>query len=149
MFLLIDNYDSFTFNLVQVFEKIGISPLVLRNDDKRLFDIIKKNISVLVISPGPGGPLSSGYCLEILRELPSYVPVLGVCLGHQILGYFAGYKIIRAKNIMHGKTSYINYNTHNLFLGVENPFLATRYHSLVIGPPRTKNPEPIKVIAIS
>jgi len=150
MFLLIDNYDSFTFNLVQLFEKLGTSPVVLRNDDKTLFEYLdKENISAVVISPGPGGPLSSGYCLDFLKKLNPNIPVLGVCLGHQILGYFAGYEIVRAKNIMHGKTSLITYKEHELFAGIENPFVATRYHSLVIGGPREKNPMDLDIIATS
>ncbi len=135
MLLLIDNYDSFTFNLVQLFEKLGVSPVVLRNDDPSLPHLCKEpSLKGVVISPGPGGPMDSGLCLKVIEMLDPSVPVLGVCLGHQILGYFAGFPIVGARNIMHGKTSLIYHRAHPLFEGMDNPFSAVRYHSLVIAP---------------
>ncbi len=152
MFLLIDNFDSFTFNLVQLFEKMGISPLVLRNQDPSLLKRVKDpSLKALVISPGPGGPEDSGLCLSVLSMLEKRdVPVFGVCLGHQILGYFAGYNVIRAKRIMHGKTSYISHENHYLFKGIKNPFCAVRYHSLVIEDKERDNDScPLDIIARS
>ena len=133
MFLLIDNYDSFTFNLVQVFQQIGAFPRVVRNDQPELLELPKKEgLEGVVISPGPGGPLDSGYCLDFLSRLGTSVPVLGVCLGHQILGHFAGHEVRRAGRIMHGKTSSIHHDGRGIFTGLENPFCATRYHSLLV-----------------
>lgn len=150
MLLLIDNYDSFTFNLVHIFERLGTSPYVLRNDNNEIFDLLKeKKINALIISPGPGGPLSAGFCLSVLERLDIHTPVLGVCLGHQVLGYFAGYNIVQAKKIMHGKTSNIFHNNEGIFKNIENPFTATRYHSLVIGSKRVLSPIPIEITATS
>lgn len=140
MLLLIDNYDSFTFNLVQVFEELGASPQVIRNDhpdlqEKKLFSRLDK----VIISPGPSNPLKAGLCLKFLDQLPLEIPVLGVCLGHQILAHHAGYKIIRAKRIMHGKVSKIFHQGQGIFSGLPSPFTATRYHSLLLDP---KTPDP-------
>lgn len=133
MFLLIDNFDSFTFNLVQVFQQIGVFPRVVRNDRPELLDMPgKEDLDGVAISPGPGGPLDSGYCLDFLARLEHNVPVLGVCLGHQILGHFAGHEVRRAGRIMHGKTSQIHHDGEDLFTGLCNPFSATRYHSLLV-----------------
>ncbi|GAB6886881.1 aminodeoxychorismate/anthranilate synthase component II [Desulfothermus okinawensis JCM 13304] len=150
MFLLIDNYDSFTYNLVQIFQKLQVNLHVLRNDDKKIFSYLKTpGLKGIVLSPGPGSPASSGLCREVLDRLDKSIPVFGVCLGHQVLGYFAGYSVSRAKKIMHGKTSHVTYKKSPLFDGVENPFIATRYHSLVISNPRIKNPLEVDVIARS
>jgi anthranilate synthase component 2 len=133
MFLLIDNFDSFTFNLVQVFQQIGVFPRVVRNDRPELLHMSKQeDLDGVVISPGPGGPLDSGSCLEFLSRLEPSVPVLGVCLGHQILGHFAGHEVRRAGRIMHGKTSQIHHDGEGLFSGLDSPFSATRYHSLLV-----------------
>lgn len=135
MLLLIDNYDSFTFNLVQAFQKLHIFPLVLRNDRPELLPLAgDPRLAGVVLSPGPGGPLDSGHCLDFLHELPASVPVLGVCLGHQVLGHFVGYTVKRAGRIMHGKTSSIRHDGLGLFRGLPDPFPATRYHSLLVDP---------------
>lgn len=133
MFLLIDNYDSFTFNLVQAFQQLGPEPLVLRNEDQRLMEMASDpSLQAVVISPGPGGPLDSGLCLPFLKALNFQIPVLGVCLGHQVLAHLAGEKIERAGRIMHGKTSQIRHKNEGIFKGLPNPFEACRYHSLIM-----------------
>ena len=135
MFLLIDNYDSFTYNLVQVLAGEGTIPHVLRNDDERLLDAdLQLQLTAVLISPGPSGPEKSGLCLEFLSRLDPAVPVLGVCLGQQILGHAAGWRVVRAERIMHGKTSRIHHNGDELFSGLSEPFTATRYHSLLLAP---------------
>ncbi|MGN0827576.1 MAG: anthranilate phosphoribosyltransferase [Kiritimatiellia bacterium] len=134
MFLLIDNYDSFTYNLVQAFQTLGKDPLVLYNDDPRVLELATDPaLEMVCLSPGPSHPANSGYCLEFLKRLPHNVPVLGVCLGHQILGLLAGAEVKRAPQVMHGKTSDIVHDGTGLFLGVPNPMRAGRYHSLVVG----------------
>ena len=133
MFLLIDNYDSFTFNLVQAFQMLGVFPRVVRHDEPGLPGLAgDPELRAVLISPGPGGPEDSGLCLPFLQALPAGVPVLGICLGHQILGFFAGRSIIRAERIMHGKTSAIAHDGTGLFAHLPNPFQATRYHSLLV-----------------
>ncbi len=144
MFLLIDNYDSFTYNLVQVLAEAGTLPRVLHKDDETLLDQdLFRELSGVLISPGPGGPEKSGLCRDFLSRLPSEIPVLGVCLGQQILGHMAGWSVIRAERIMHGKTSSIRHNGDELFNGLSEPFTATRYHSLLLDPAqdREKLPE--------
>jgi anthranilate synthase component 2 len=133
MFLLIDNFDSFTFNLVQEFQKQGRDPLVLRNDEERILDLAGSGeLSMVCISPGPSRPENAGLCLEFLARLPKSVPVLGVCLGHQILGHFAGAPVEIAGRIMHGKTSMVEHDGRGLFTGLPNPFEVCRYHSLLV-----------------
>lgn len=133
MFLLIDNYDSFTYNLVQLFQKLGANPLVVKHDQPELLSMARDpRLKRVVISPGPGGPKDSGLCLPFLQVLPPEIPVLGVCLGHQVLGFFGGWTCKRGERIMHGKTSEIVHNDTGLFQGVPNPFVATRYHSLLV-----------------
>lgn len=133
MFLLIDNFDSFTYNLVQAFESLGVQPRVVRNDQKELLSIAQDpELQGIVISPGPGGPEDTGLCLAVLRSLPAQIPVLGVCLGFHTLAHFAGYPIIRANKIMHGKTSSIYHTQAGIFRELESPFSATRYHSLIM-----------------
>lgn len=133
MFLLIDNYDSFTFNLVQAFQRIGLDPVVLKNDDPSILDEAgNKALEMVCISPGPSRPENAGLCLEFLERLPAAVPVIGVCLGHQILGHFAGAPVIVNQRIMHGKTSPVEHDGTGLFTGVPNPFEVGRYHSLVV-----------------
>lgn len=133
MFLLIDNYDSFTYNLVQAFYALGHKPVVLRNDDPSLLDrAVDPDLSMVCISPGPGRPENAGLCIDFLKRLNPRVPVLGVCLGHQILGLFAGAKVEVGPCIMHGKQSEIVHDGTGLFVGLPNPLLAGRYHSLVV-----------------
>lgn len=133
MFLLIDNYDSFTFNLVQAFQVLGHFPKVLRNDRPELLDLAESGeLRGVVISPGPGRPESAGLCLEFLGRLPKRVPVLGICLGHQILGYFAGATVVVGQRIMHGKTSAVEHNGQEIFTGLPRSMQCGRYHSLLV-----------------
>jgi len=132
MILMIDNYDSFTYNLVQYFGELGADLKVYRNDALTLDQIKKMNPERIVISPGPGRPEGAGISIEIIQSLAGYLPILGVCLGHQCIGEAYGGKIIRAQKLMHGKTSKIAHDDKEIFKGIENPFEATRYHSLVI-----------------
>ncbi len=132
MLLIIDNYDSFTYNLVQYFGELKADMKIFRNDAITLAEIKKMKPERIVISPGPGRPEDAGISVDIIRELGGKIPILGVCLGHQAIGYAYGGKIIHAKELMHGKTSLINHTEKDLFQGVKKPFEATRYHSLVI-----------------
>ena len=133
MFLFIDNYDSFSFNLVQAFMRLGRAPVVVKNDDPSLPELaLREDLSLVCISPGPGHPRTAGFCLDFLRMLPPRVPVLGVCLGHQILGYFAGAKVEVGPRIMHGRQSEIRHDGTGLFSGLPRPMTAGRYHSLLV-----------------
>ncbi len=132
MLLMIDNYDSFTFNIVQYFGILGEEVEVCRNDELTVADIIARRPAKLVISPGPCTPREAGISVAAIRELAGRVPILGVCLGHQAIGAAFGGRIVRAGRVMHGKTSLINHDGRELFAGLENPLTATRYHSLVI-----------------
>lgn len=140
MILVIDNYDSFTYNLVQYLgeleqrQKIGtVSSIeVFRNDEISLKEIRKKRPRKIVISPGPGTPEDAGISNDVIREFGSHIPILGVCLGNQCIGHVNGGKIIRARRLMHGKTSLIYHNGKDIFKGISNPFEATRYHSLIV-----------------
>ena len=132
MLLMIDNYDSFTYNLVQYFAELGEDVEVYRNDQIDIDDILGRNPSRLVISPGPCSPKEAGISVAAIKHLAGKLPILGVCLGHQSIGYAFGGKIIRAASLMHGKTSPIYHDGRELFDGLPNPFDATRYHSLVI-----------------
>ncbi len=132
MILMIDNYDSFTWNLVQYFGELGEEVRVIRNDDMTLDALRRLGPSAIVISPGPGTPDDAGVSLEIIQKLGCVLPILGVCLGHQAIGQAFGGKVIRARQIMHGKTSLIHHDGRGVFAGVPNPFEATRYHSLVV-----------------
>ena len=132
MILMIDNYDSFTYNLVQYLGELGQKVLVYRNDALTVKDIKKLNPAKIVISPGPGRPEDAGISCEIIREFCGKIPILGVCLGHQAIGYVFGGKIVRAKRLMHGKTSKIYHNKKDIFKNIPVPFLATRYHSLLV-----------------
>ena len=129
---MIDNYDSFTYNLVQYFGELKADMKVFRNDALSIADIRKMKPKKIVISPGPGRPEDAGISVEIIKKLGGEIPILGVCLGHQGIGYAFGGKIINAKSLMHGKTSKIEHNGKDLFKGLSHPFEATRYHSLVI-----------------
>ena len=130
--LLIDNYDSFTFNLYHYLSSFKIKVDVVRNDKIDSNKIIKSKYDKIVISPGPGNPNQSGNCISIVNKLYKKKPILGVCLGHQIIGQCFGSKIIQAKNLMHGKTSLIKHNNLGLMKNVRNNFIATRYHSLIV-----------------
>ena len=130
--LLIDNYDSFTYNLYHYISKFNKNVDVIRNDKINGETILKKKYDKLVISPGPGNPNQAGNCLKIVEEVYTKVPILGVCLGHQIIGQAFGGKIINAKNLMHGKISKIKHINKGLFKNIKNNFEATRYHSLVV-----------------
>ena len=132
MLLMIDNYDSFTYNLVQYFGELGQAVEVRRNDAIDVAGIQALQPSAIVISPGPCTPDQAGVSLEVLEKLSGRIPILGVCLGHQSLGQAFGGKVVRAKTIMHGKTSQVHHNGTGVFAGLPSPFEATRYHSLVV-----------------
>ena len=132
MLLMIDNYDSFTYNLVQYFGELGQQVEVVRNDALDVAAIAALKPERIVISPGPCTPDQAGVSLEVLSTLSGGVPILGVCLGHQSLGQAFGGRVVRAKEIMHGKTSPIHHRGQGVFAGLPSPFLATRYHSLVV-----------------
>lgn len=132
MLLMIDNYDSFTFNLVQYFGELGEEVRVIRNDALDLAGVRALDPSAIAISPGPGTPDDAGISLEVLAALSGVVPIFGVCLGHQAIGQAFGGKVVRARSIMHGKTSPIHHDGRGVFAGLPNPFEATRYHSLVV-----------------
>ena len=132
MLLMIDNYDSFTYNLVQYFGELGETIEVFRNDAISIAEIEKLNPECLIISPGPGRPVNAGISLEAIWHFRAMMPILGVCLGHQCIGEAFGGSIVSAPRLMHGKTSPIHHHGQGLFEGLSNPFEATRYHSLVI-----------------
>ena len=134
MILIIDNYDSFTYNLVQYFGELNADLKVYRNDKISLEQIKKLNPEKIVISPGPGRPEDAGISVAVIKELAGKIPILGVCLGHQAIGYAYGGKIVQARKLMHGKTSKIFHDKKDLYQSIPNPFEATRYHSLVIAP---------------
>ena len=145
MIFMIDNYDSFTYNLVQYLGELGEKLKVFRNDKISINGIKQIKPSRIVISPGPGRPEGAGISARVIKEFASRIPILGVCLGHQCIGYVYGAKIVQAKKIMHGKTSQIYHNKKTIFKGLPNPFEATRYHSLAIS--RKNLPEVLEVIA--
>ena len=130
--ILIDNYDSFTFNLYHYLSSLGTKVDVIRNDEITIKQIIKNKYNKIVISPGPGNPNQSGNCLKIVEALYQKIPILGVCLGHQIIGQIFGSKIIQAKKLMHGKTSLIKSKRIGILKNLPSKFEATRYHSLII-----------------
>ncbi|MBK8028639.1 MAG: aminodeoxychorismate/anthranilate synthase component II [Chloroflexi bacterium] len=132
MILVIDNYDSFTYNLVQYLGEMGADLRVVRNDQITLDEIHALNPSHIVISPGPGDPDDAGISLDVIREFGATTPILGVCLGHQSIGQAYGGVVKRAGKLMHGKTSQIQHNGDLLFAGLPSPFEATRYHSLIV-----------------
>lgn len=132
--LLIDNYDSFTYNLLQYFAELGAAVQVVRNDQITLDEIERLHPDHLVISPGPCTPDEAGISIRAIQHFAGRLPILGVCLGHQAIGQAFGARIVRAQRIMHGKTSLIHHADKGLFAGLANPFVATRYHSLVIDP---------------
>ena len=135
MLLIIDNYDSFTYNLVQYFGELGAEPVVKRNDEITLAQIDALKPEAIVISPGPCTPKEAGISNDVIREIGPRLPVLGVCLGHQCIGHVFGANVVRAGRLMHGKTSPILHDNEGVFAGLPSPFEATRYHSLIIDPP--------------
>ncbi|MEI7904927.1 MAG: aminodeoxychorismate/anthranilate synthase component II [Candidatus Firestonebacteria bacterium] len=145
MMLIIDNYDSFTYNLVQYFGELGAKLEVVRNDKTTIQKIKKMQPERIVISPGPKSPKEAGLSNEIIFEFKDKLPLLGVCLGHQCIGYVFGGNVIRADRLMHGKTSQIHHNKKDLFKGLKNPFEATRYHSLIVS--RNNFPKCLKITA--
>lgn len=132
MVIIIDNYDSFTYNLYQYIGENGKKVKVYKNDEIDIEKFKSLNISRIVLSPGPGRPEESGITMDVIRSFAGKVPILGVCLGHQAIGEVFGGKIVQANTLMHGKTSLIYHNNADIFKGIENPFMAMRYHSLVI-----------------
>jgi anthranilate synthase/aminodeoxychorismate synthase-like glutamine amidotransferase len=132
MILVIDNYDSFTFNLVQYLGELGTDVLVFRNNQITPDQVAELRPKGIILSPGPCTPNESGVCLEVLRQFSATTPIFGVCLGHQCIGQYFGGKVIRAPQVMHGKTSEIFHSGDQLFDGIPSPFVATRYHSLIV-----------------
>ena len=145
MLLLLDNYDSFTYNLFQYLSELGEEVVVVRNDKTTLEDIDRMKPQRIVISPGPSTPLRAGISNHVIRHLGSKIPILGVCLGHQCIGYSYGGSFGQAKEIMHGKSSLIHHNGQGVLTGLPNPFPAIRYHSLVVE--RDGLPECLEVTA--
>src|SRR5689334_22993286 len=134
MVLMIDNYDSFTYNLVQYLAELGAEVRVARNDEISVDGLQALAPRAIVISPGPSAPERAGISLEVIRRLAGRMPILGVCLGHQAIGQAFGGKVVRAPRVMHGKTSPIEHEGSGLFAGIPSPMQATRYHSLVVEP---------------
>ena len=130
--VMIDNYDSFTYNLVQYFAELGADVHVVRNDQVSIDDVVAMQADKLVISPGPCTPTQAGISVDLIKQMAGVVPILGVCLGHQSIGEVFGGKVVHAKQIMHGKTSDMYHKNSGVFSGLSNPFKATRYHSLVV-----------------
>nr|YP_009397370.1 Anthranilate synthase component II [Dasyclonium flaccidum]ARW66556.1 Anthranilate synthase component II [Dasyclonium flaccidum] len=132
MILIIDNYDSFTDNLTQYVGELGFEPIKIRNDEIEVKNLKTLQLSHIILSPGPGQPKDSGICLEIIKNYANQFPILGICLGHQSIGYVYGGKIEQLKKPMHGKISSIKHNGKDIFHNLPNPFNASRYHSLII-----------------
>jgi len=146
MILVIDNYDSFTYNLVQYLGELGATIKVVRNDRITLDEINELNPKRIVVSPGPGEPEDGGISNDVIRKFGSRIPILGVCLGHQCIGHVYGGNVTRAPRLMHGKTSPVYHGNDGLFNGVPSPFQATRYHSLIVEEPL---PECLQIIAFT
>jgi anthranilate synthase component II len=147
MLLMIDNYDSFTYNLVQYFEELGETVLVKRNDEISLDEVADLKADRICLSPGPCTPEEAGICVPLIKRFAGLVPLLGVCLGHQSIGAAYGGKVVRAKRVMHGKTSTIHHADSSVFAGLANDYTAIRYHSLVID--EASLPECLQVTAHS
>ncbi len=145
MILVIDNYDSFTYNLVQYLGELGADPRVFRNDEITISKIKRMKPKAIIISPGPGTPKDAGVSNTVIEKFSGRIPILGVCLGHQCIGEVFGGRIVRASRIMHGKTSMVYHNGKSIFKNVKNPFEATRYHSLIVE--RTTVPRILEIIA--
>jgi len=133
--LLLDNYDSFTYNLAQYLGELGHGPLVRRNDEISLGEVEAMRPDRIVVSPGPGRPEDAGITVELIRSLGPRVPLFGVCLGHQGIGYAFGGDVVRAPTLMHGKVSSVQHDGRGVFAGVSQPFVAGRYHSLIVADP--------------
>jgi len=132
MILLIDNYDSFTYNLAQFLGQLGEKLEVRRNDQITIDEIADRKPQRIVISPGPGEPQNAGICIDVIRQFTGKIPILGVCLGHQAIGYAFGGNVVRAPTLMHGKTSRIHHDSKTIFHELPQDFVATRYHSLIV-----------------
>ncbi|MEQ5874197.1 aminodeoxychorismate/anthranilate synthase component II [Pseudoalteromonas sp. NFXS39] len=132
MLLMIDNYDSFTYNLVQYFQRLDQDVLVKRNDEISIAEIKQLNPEHIVLSPGPCSPNEAGISLQLVEQLKGQLPILGICLGHQTIAQALGADVIRAKQVMHGKTSLVKHNNQGVFSGLANPLTVCRYHSLVV-----------------
>ncbi|HEX7079311.1 MAG TPA: aminodeoxychorismate/anthranilate synthase component II [Candidatus Eisenbacteria bacterium] len=145
MILMIDNYDSFTWNLVQYLGELGETPRVVRNDDLTVEAAMALEPAAIVISPGPGRPDDAGISKRLIERAAGRVPILGVCLGHQCIGEVFGGRVVRAERLVHGKTSAVIHTGRGIFLDVDNPFQATRYHSLIVA--REGLPETLQVVA--
>jgi len=143
--LVIDNYDSFTWNLVQYIGEIAETPRVVRNDEITVDEVGRQKPDAIVISPGPGRPKDAGICLDVVRRYSGSIPILGVCLGHQCIGEAFGGAIVRADRLVHGKTSAVIHTGRGIFVDVDNPFQATRYHSLLVA--REGLPEVLQILA--
>jgi len=143
--LMIDNYDSFTWNLVQYLGELGETPDVVRNDAITVDEILARNPRAIVISPGPGRPGDAGVSSAAVKRCSGRIPILGVCLGHQCIGEVFGGKVVRADRLVHGKTSAVIHNGRGIFLDIDNPFQATRYHSLIVS--RDGLPDVLQVMA--
>ncbi len=143
--LLVDNYDSFTYNLYQYFGELGANTRVVRNDVMTADEALALGPTAIVISPGPGTPDQAGITLELIRKAAGRVPLLGVCLGHQALGQAFGGQVVRAPKLMHGKTSEVHHDGKTIFRGLPNPFTATRYHSLIVA--RDSVPQELEISA--
>lgn len=147
MILLIDNYDSFTYNLYQQISALGKEVKVVRNDDITIEEIRQLKPEAIVLSPGPGTPLEAGITVEVVKSLHKEFPILGICLGHQSIGEAFGGEIVRAKNIMHGKISTLNYSKKGIFESIDEDVSVMRYHSLIIDP--STFPKELEIIATS
>jgi anthranilate synthase component II len=145
MILVIDNYDSFTWNLVQLIGELGVEQVVKRNDELSVDDVVRLDPDAIVVSPGPCTPAEAGISVDVIRQLGSTTPILGVCLGHQAIGAAYGGEVVRARRIMHGKVSPIAHRSTDLFAGLPNPLQVTRYHSLVIEPATL--PDSLEILA--
>ena len=145
MILVIDNYDSFTWNLVQYLGELGVEPVVRRNDEITVDEARRLDPSAIVVSPGPCTPAEAGVSVDVIRDLGPTVPILGVCLGHQAIGAAHGARVVRAGRMMHGKTSPVAHRGEGVFAGVPSPFTVARYHSLVIDPGSL--PDVLEVVA--
>ena len=143
--LVIDNYDSFVYILVQYLGELGLEPVVFRNDKLSLQDVSGLNVDAILISPGPGTPSDSGVSMELIREFKDLKPIFGVCLGLQCIGEFFGGNVVRAPKVMHGKTSTISHTNQGVFAGISNPLEATRYHSLIVE--RESLPDSLEITA--
>ena len=145
MFILIDNYDSFTYNLYHYFRELGVDVVVHRNDQITTDEVLALNPQGIILSPGPCTPSEAGICLEMVEKAKGKVPIFGVCLGHQSIGQAFGADVIRAKKVMHGKVSPVSHSDQGIFKGLPSPFDATRYHSLIID--RTTLPDCLEITA--